>query len=168
MRPLQSLTFDAVRDLLVSRFRSIKDRRSANRVTWLLPDVLLSSFAMLFFQHPSLLQYQRRMKQQTGRCNLETVFGVRELPSDSQMREILDGIPTEPLRALLPELFERMRRTGWTSRFVTEVGPERYYTMLLDGSEYFHSTAIECPGCLRRLDRAGERSSTPIRLWQPL
>ncbi|MCW5971353.1 MAG: hypothetical protein KIT57_22830 [Blastocatellales bacterium] len=29
----------------------------------------------------------------------------------------------------------------------------KYYTVAFDGSEYFHSTKIECPGCLRRRSR---------------
>jgi hypothetical protein len=113
-------------------------------------DVLMSGFAMLFFQHPSLLQFQERMKKKRGISNLETIFKVEAIPSDTQMREIIDGAPIEPLRLLLPEVFERMRRTGWTVRFVTEVSAENYYTVALDGSEYFHSQKIECPGCLRR------------------
>ncbi len=70
-----------------------------------MPAVLMSAFAMLFFQHPSLLEYQRRMKQRTGRSNLERVFQVAEIPSDTQMREILDGVPHGALAAsVTPDL----------------------------------------------------------------
>jgi hypothetical protein len=116
----------------------------------------MSAFAMLFFQHPSLLEYQRRMQKRTGRSNLERVFQVEEIPSDTQMREILDGVLTEPLRRVLPQTFEQMRRVGWTTRFVTEVGGEKYYPTVLDGSEYFHSTQIHCPSCLRQRQANGE------------
>lgn len=150
MRPLKSLTFDALRELLGKTFKTIPDRRNARRIDWKMSDVLMSAFAMLFFQHPSLLDFQERMKKRRGLSNLETIFKVGAIPSDSQMREIIDGAPVEPLRQLLPEMFERMRRIGWTARFVTEVCGENYYTAALDGSEYFHSTKIECPGCLRR------------------
>ena len=57
---------------------------------------------------------------------------------------------------MLAEVFERMRRVGWTTRFVTEVEGRKYYTVALDGSQYFSSTKIECPGCLRRADKNGE------------
>jgi len=30
-----------------------------------------------------------------------------------------------------------------------------YYTLALDGSDYFHSTKIECPGCLTATDGHG-------------
>jgi hypothetical protein len=156
MRPLQKLTFDAFRDMLATTFAAIADQRDPRRITWELPAVLMSAFALLFFQHPSLLEYQRRMQKRTGRSNLERVFQVEEIPSDTQMREILDGVPTEPLRRVLPQTFEQMRRVGWTTRFVTEVAGKQYYPTVLDGSEYFHSTQIHCPSCLRQRQATGE------------
>jgi hypothetical protein len=156
MRPLKTLTFDAFRDDLATTFAQMEDWRDPQRLTWELPAVLMSAFAMLFFQHPSLLEYQRRMQKQTGSSNLERVFRVAAIPSDTQMREILDGVPTEPLRRVLPQTFEQMRRVGWTTRFVTEVGSEKYYSVVLDGSEYFHSTQIHCPHCLRQRQANGE------------
>jgi hypothetical protein len=116
----------------------------------------MSAFAMFFFQHPSLLEYQRRLQKQTGQSNLERVFQVAAIPSDTQMREIVDGVPTDPLRRLLPQTFEQMRRVGWTARFVTAVGGEQVYPVVLDGSEYFHSTQIHCPHCLHQQHANGE------------
>jgi hypothetical protein len=162
MRPLQTLTFAAFRDLLATTFAEIADQRDPRRITWELSAVLMSAFAMLFFQHPSLLEYQRRMQKRTGVSNLERVFGVEELPSDTQMREILDGVPTEPLRRVLPQTFEQMRRVGWVTRFVTEVAGQKYYPTVLDGSEYFHSTQIHCPSCLHQRQANGETHYSPV------
>jgi len=156
MRPLKKLTFDAFRDELATTFAQIADPRDPQRLTWEMPAVLMSAFAMLFFQHPSLLEYQRRMQQRTGRSNLERVFQVAAIPSDTQMREILDGVPTEPLRRVVPQTFEQMRRVGWTARFVTEVAGQKYYPIVLDGSEYFHSPQLHCPPCLHQRQTNGE------------
>jgi hypothetical protein len=49
-----------------------------------------------------------------------------------------------------------MRRVGWTARFVTAVGGEKYYPVVVDGSEYFHSTQIHCPHCLHQRQANGE------------
>ena len=156
MRPLKSLTFEAFREMLANAFRQISDHRDPNRISWELPAVAMSAFAMFFFQHPSLLEYQRRMKKKHGRSNLERMFQVEELPSDTQMREILDGATIEPVRGVLTETFGRMRRVGWSVKFVTEVNGEKYYTAVLDGSQYFSSTKVHCPACLRREDATGE------------
>ncbi|MDR1637956.1 MAG: hypothetical protein LBR93_11540, partial [Treponema sp.] len=54
-----------------------------------------SAFAVFFFLHPSLLDFQRAMKERRKRNNLETLFGVTAIPSDNQIRTLPDGI--EPL-----------------------------------------------------------------------
>jgi hypothetical protein len=160
MRPLESLTLEAMIDLLSTTFGHIPDARRSDRVAYSLHDTLLSGFAMMFFQHPSLLEFQRKRQQRRGRCNLETIFGVTEVPSDTQMRAILDGVPIELLRPLLPTLFEKVRRAGWARDFKSTVpsGEHQgdYYTLVLDGSDYFHSTHVQCPGCLQRTDGSGQ------------
>lgn len=157
MRPLQHLTFEAYRELLRTAFRQVPDERDPQRITWKLHDVLMSGFAMFFFQHPNLLQFQQRMESHTGRSNLQRLFGVESVPSDTQMRQLLDDpAALAPLRRVLPQVFEKMRQTGWTARLVTEVGGNKYYTVALDGSQYFSSTKIACEHCLRRKDKTGE------------
>src|SRR5215470_18822931 len=98
MRPLQSLTLEAMIDTLSSTFSHIPDPRRADRVDYSLHDTLMSGFAMMFFQHASLLEFQRKMHHRRGRCNLATIFAVHEVPSATQRREILDGVPIELLR----------------------------------------------------------------------
>lgn len=156
MRPLQHLTFEALRDLASAAFRQVPDERDPQRLRWPLHDVLMSGFAMFYFQHPSLLQFQQRLEKQTGQANLQRLFGVERVPSDTQMRELLDTpAAAEPLRRVLPQVFEQMRRTGWTTRFVTTVNGANYYTVALDGSQYFSSEKIQCPHCLQRKDKNG-------------
>jgi hypothetical protein len=160
MRPLQSLTLERTIELLSDTFGVIPDCRHPDRSDYSLHDTLMSGFAMMFFQHASLLEFQRKMKQRRGRCNLETIFGVHDVPSDSQIREILDGVPVELLRQVLAKLFEKVRRAGWGSNFKSTIASGfqqgAYYTAMLDGSDYFHSTQIQCPGCLQRSDSNGD------------
>jgi hypothetical protein len=160
MRPLQSLTFEAVVGLLRTHFRSLDKKGDKERTDYLLSDVLMSGLAMMFFQEPSLLQFQERLLRKKGRCNLQTMFGVSAVPKDSQMRERLDQAEPESIRQLLPVLFERMRRVGWAKEWVNEIsdGPcaGSYYVMALDGTDYFSSEAISCGQCLVRKDKSGE------------
>jgi DNA-binding response OmpR family regulator len=75
------------------------------------------------------------------------------------MREILDGVEPESLRGILPQLWEKVRRAGWGPRFTTTLpsGEHQgtYSTVALDGSEYFRSTKVQCPHCLRQTDPQG-------------
>ena len=159
MRPLKSLTLEAIVDLLKTTFGAVDDARAAAQLSYSLPDTLLSGFAMMFFQHPSLLQFQHAMAKKRQRCNLQTIFGVHAVPSDTQMREILDAVKPQTLRGVLPQLWEKVRRAGWGRRFTTTLasGAQQgtYYTVALDGSEYFRSTTIQCPHCLRQTDPQG-------------
>ena len=156
MRPLQSLTLEAIVDLLATTFSTVADVRASEQLRYSLQDTLLSGFAVMFFQHPSLLQFQRAMAKKRQRCNLQTIFGVHAVPSDTQMREILDEVKPEVLRGVLPQLWEKVRRVGWRGRFTTRLPSGRhqgtYYTVALDGSEYFRSTQIQCPHCLRQTE----------------
>jgi hypothetical protein len=159
MRPLKSLTLEAIIGLLSATFGVVDDARAAEQCRYALADTLMSGFAMMFFQHPSLLQFQRAMEKKRQQCNLQTIFGVHELPSDTQMREILDGVEPEALRLLLPQLWEKVRRVGWGGRLTTTLpsGQQQgtYYTLALDGSEYFRSPQVQCPHCLRQPDSKG-------------
>ena len=159
MRPLKSLTLEAIVELLTDRFSAMTDARAVEQLRYSLPDTVMSGFARMFFQHPSLLQFQRAMERKRQRCNLQTIFGVHEVPSDTQLREILDGVAPESLRGVLPQLWEKVRRAGWGGRFTIPLPSGQhqgmYYTVALDGSEYFRSTQVQCPHCLRQPDSKG-------------
>jgi hypothetical protein len=159
MRPLKSLTLEAIVDLLTTTFGQVADSRAAEQLRYPLHDTLLSGFALMFFPHPSLLQFQRARAKKRRRSNLQTIFGVQEIPSDTQMREILDGVEPETLRGVLPQLWEKVRRAGWGGRFTTTLPSGQhqgtYDTGALDGSEYFRSTKVQCPQCLRQPDPQG-------------
>ena len=42
-------------------------------------DAIKSAEAVFFFQHPSLLSFQRAMRERKKRSNVETLFGVKEI-----------------------------------------------------------------------------------------
>jgi len=52
---------------------------------------------MMFFQDPSLLQFQKRLQKSINRNNLKTIFNVSAIPKDTQLWDILDETPTAEL-----------------------------------------------------------------------
>jgi len=82
MRPLKSLTFEAIVDLLATTFREVEDSRAADQLAYSLHDTLMSGFALLFFQHPSLLRFQRAMKQKRRRTYTYRI--VRQVPLSTE------------------------------------------------------------------------------------
>jgi len=60
---------------------------------------------MMFFQDPSLLQFQKRLQKSINRNNLKTIFNVSAIPKDTQLRDILDETPTAELEKNLLRFF---------------------------------------------------------------
>ncbi len=160
MRPIEKLTFEAIISRLRRQFESVEREEKSASYDYPLSDVLMSGFAMLFFQDPSLLAFQERMLKKHQRCNLQTMFGVGAVPKESQMRERLDAVSAEGVREFMPALFEQVRRTGWAREWLVEVSDGgtagAYYVMAMDGSDYFSSERLHCEKCLVRRDRTGE------------
>ena len=100
MRPLKSLTLEAMVDLLATTCGAVNDLRVADQLRYRLSDTLLSGFAVMFFQQPSLWQFQRAMEHKRRRCKVQTIFGVHEVPSDTQRREILAGVAPAAIRGM--------------------------------------------------------------------
>ncbi len=57
-------------------------------------DAIKSGYGVFFFQHPSMLEYQERLKQKKQRSNMESVLKVNKIPSNNQITRLLDNIET--------------------------------------------------------------------------
>lgn len=150
MRPVKRLSFEGLIGYIAEEFGKIEDRRKGE-IKYELVDCLMSGLAMMYFQHPSLLKYQAAMKEKQGRSNLERLFHTSRVPSDSQIREILDKVEIEPVREMVKKIFERVRRYGLAANWAMD----GQYLVVLDGTQYFSSENIQCPSCLKRQDVAG-------------
>jgi hypothetical protein len=49
----------------------------------------MSAFAVFYFQHPSMLNFQKAMEEKEKRNNLKSLFGVENIPETDQVRKIL-------------------------------------------------------------------------------
>jgi hypothetical protein len=54
--------------------------RDGHDLKYHLLDAVKCAFAVFFFQHPSLLNFQQEMQRKLKRNNLETLLEVREIP----------------------------------------------------------------------------------------
>ena len=143
----KQLRFRALLEALGEAMDLITDSRRQASVLFSLRDCYLSPWAMFFLQDPSLLEFQRRFEDQLQSNNLRTVFGVEKIPSDSQLRDVVDQLEWQPLRAAFREYVRRLQRSKVLERYQVLGGR---YLLTLDGSEYFNSEQLHCPGCLER------------------
>ena len=77
------------------------DLRTGKNSIYDLADVGMSAFSVFFTQSPSFLAHQRDMKLRKGRSNAESLFQLSDIPSDNQIRNLLDPVSPEHLRTCL-------------------------------------------------------------------
>lgn len=129
---------------MTGRFNSIDDHRSGS-VTYSLNDILMSAFAMMFFQDPSLLAFQKRMQDSLQESNLKNIFGVKAIPADTQLRDTIDVVDPQDIEPIFSDYFRSLQRGKHLNDFQV-LGDN--YLIVLDGSQYFSSHSVCCPGCL--------------------
>ncbi len=147
------LGFLALRRRLSERFHQVEDNRQKGKVKHTLHDCFMSGFAMMYFQDPSLLQFQKRLEDAAHQNNLRNLFCVQSIPRDTQMREVIDEIDSQGLEPLFEDFFRALQRGKHLEsyRFLGD-----YYLISMDGSGYFSSDKISCPGCLWKESKRGE------------
>ena len=90
------------------------------------------------------MAFQHLMQQGRGINNASTMFGVQQLPTDNQIRNVLDRIDPEQLQQVYHQSLEYLRQQEL-------VEPMRSFanTLLvaIDGTGYFYSESIHREHC---------------------
>lgn len=152
--PKKHLSFDSLREGLSKSFNQISDYRT-RQSTYSIHDTLMSGFAMMYFQEPSLLQFQKSLEESHGNNNLHSIFKVHKTPQESQMREITDQVGRENFRPIFKDFLLRLQRGKHLREY--QLFPN-LHLISLDGSQYFHSKNLHCSGCLEKNHRSGDVS----------
>src|SRR6266851_8477452 len=141
------LSADALFRLVRSSFATIPDERSAE-VEIPLTDALMSAFAMFSLKSPSLLAFDKQRVE----GNLDTIYGIPRAPCDTRMRERLDPVSPESLRASFTSVFRQLQRGKAIEDMVFLDG---HSLVALDGTGSFSSPTIHCASCLQKVHRNG-------------
>jgi hypothetical protein len=112
MNPKKHLSFGSLRHGLSSLFHELYDSRQKAMTDYTLHDALMSGFACMYFQDPSLLQFQERLREDKNRDNLQTLFDVSHIPKETQLRDIIDEVESEQLSPIFKDYFSRLQRGG--------------------------------------------------------
>jgi hypothetical protein len=155
MKIKKHLNFSSMRHELSEVFRGIKDDRQQSKISISIHDAMMSGFACMYFQDPSLLQFQKHMQDDQQRNNLESLFGVKNIPKETQMREIIDNVDSEYFRGIFKEMYSRLQRGKHLKEF--QILPGIYYHPI-DGSQYYSSEDINCEQCLVKEHKEGRKT----------
>jgi Transposase DDE domain len=143
---IETFTLATLIERIKRTFEELPDSRKGTGVyqTYSMSDAALSAWSVFFMQSPSFLDYQRTMQKERGKNNAQSLFGVHRIPSDHQIRNLLDPVPAEALRPLYRDLFKGLEQQGKVKAF-HELGGSVLVAM--DGVEYFSSQTLHCAAC---------------------
>jgi hypothetical protein len=153
VRQKKHLRFDALRKAFSGHLENITDHRHQGKIDYSLHDTVMSAFACMYFQDPSLLHFQQRLEKKHQKNNLQTLFRVRETPQASQMRDIIDKVPSSAFSPVFKEYYERLRRHKHLEDFAILPG---MVMCVIDGTSYHSSKTVHCDCCLHKTQKNGE------------
>lgn len=142
-----ALTFDWMVQQLRASFQALPDHRQGKNTTYTIQDAAVGAFSVFFMQSPSFLAHQRDLQRKQGRNNAASLFGVEQIPSDPQIRNLLDPIAPHHLQTPYWTIFAALQAEGHLQQ---HVGYGKTLLIALDGTYYFSSQKLHCQNCTVR------------------
>ncbi len=101
---------------------------------------------------PSLLAFQERRSD----ANMKNIFRISQVPSDTQMREILDLLEPDSLQPMFNDVLRALQRGKALEAFDFL---DEYCLLSMDGSGYYSSKKVHCEHCLQRTNHRSHHHS---------
>ena len=143
--------FSKVRD----GFDNVPDHRQSGKTKISITDALMSGLAVFSLKSPSLLCFEREIRNTPREKNLQTLFGIGRVPDDTNMRSIIDEIDPKHLTAPFKQVFSSLQKGKVLERFQFL---NKYYLIACDGTGYFSSKSVHCAQCCEKHHRDGTTS----------
>ncbi len=145
----EAFSADGFFKLLKSVFSSVVDPKPPKRKESIkYSDILMSGFAIFSMKYSSLLQFENRKK--TSDHNLEQIYHIDEIPSDTYLRKRLDQLDPEELRPTFKEIHKTFQQEKGFKQYEYYQG---HSILALDGTQYFTSKEIHCENCLEKVNK---------------
>jgi hypothetical protein len=101
-----------------TKWQDLPDHRKvSNNTRYQISDAAIGAFSVFFMQCASFLAHQRDIKKQKGRDNVTRLFGAGEIPSDAQIRNLLDPISPTAFHTDFDWILDELEKSGHLSRF---------------------------------------------------
>lgn len=139
-----------------SGFERVKEHRYKNAQIGL-EDYLQTAFAMFHLKDPSLNHFRENYPEREA--NLQRIYGIDFLPSDTALREGIDGIKPSDVQSCFRIPIQEMEREGIAKEYKV-LG--RYHCILFDGTQHYCSAKQPCKHCLTKVHRNRKGETTKI------
>jgi hypothetical protein len=93
-----------------------------------------------FMQSASFLANQKAMQTREGRNNASSMFGLKRIPSDNQIRNLLDLLEAKLLFPVFAKVVRLLEESGELETFRSY---RKQLLIILDATQYFSSQEIQ-------------------------
>ena len=145
-------TFSRLVEYLRTVVERFPDTRTGSDTTYAMSDAGLGAFSVFFTQSPSFLDFQRNLQVAKGCNNATSLFGLTQIPSDNQIRNLLDPVPPSTVLPVFAAVVEALQSGGHLEAYRSFNGD---LLVAMDGTQYFSSEKIHCPRCSTKHHRNG-------------
>lgn len=132
----------------------IPEHRIGKNKQYELKDAGLSALSVFYMQSPSFLSWQREMERKKGKNNARSVFGIGGIPSDEQVKNLLDPVQEKAVGEPFWAIYHGLEERGVLEKYKHVGGT---YLVSLDGTQHHSSAKVHCEQC--RVTLRGEKAT---------
>jgi hypothetical protein len=148
-----SKIFDELMEELRNCFEELPDYRTGENTQNEIKDAAVSAFGIFFTQSKSFLASQRLIAERKGTSNVQSLFGAVRIPSDNQIRNLLDPQAPGRLAGVFAKGLQLLEASGQWADFHSYGGQG---LISCDGTQTIASQKLPCPHCSQRELASGE------------
>jgi len=157
----KQLTQNSLLQSIEDVFPSIPDHRSIKHTLHSIRDATFVIFSGFFLQARSLKGHVDFLQKAKAKKNKNSLFNIKTIPTENQIRNIIDCVPTSYFESAQDNIVFKMQRSAIlkdfkkTIRGVKDKPIEMGHLIGLDGIEYFRSEKIYCDHCCQAHHKNG-------------
>jgi len=149
--PFSVFTFDSLIEYSRSVMNELPDYRFGP-TKYQMADAAIGAFSMFFFQCPSFLDFQRKMEEEKGCSNAQSIFGIENIMSANHTRNMLDEVEASEFSKIYSHILEGL----YVSEYLEDYrGINNNLYVAIDGVHTVSSDEISCQDCHRAEHKDG-------------
>lgn len=146
-------TFNKLVNYLNTTIKTFPDPRTGKNVRFSMENIGLGAFSIFFTQNPSFLSFQRYMQETKGKNNAQSLFGIKEIPSDNHIRTVLDEVAPSYAFPVFKYIIDGLKESGHLNNYRSF---KNNILIALDATQYFSSDTIHCKNCTKKELKRGK------------
>ena len=104
-----ALQFDKLVSYLKLQFMLFPDSRQGFNTRYSMLDAGLGAFSVFFMQAPSFLSHQTQLQERKGKNNASSLFQIKQIMSDNQIRNLLDPVAPVHLKPVFSMIYNSLK-----------------------------------------------------------